>query len=96
MTHSTSSILTALGASLLVAAPAAPAAEISPSTIDNGGVTSAGGGYAVTGSIGQPDAGSMSGGSFALTGGLVRAGGATELRDRWRRFAGPSAGVRRR
>jgi hypothetical protein len=40
------------------------------STIDGGGGTSAGGGYSVTGTIGQPDAGRMSGGSFTLEGGF--------------------------
>ncbi len=62
--------LAVLGAGLLAAAAAAPAAEVSPSTIDNGGLTSAGGTYEVTGSIGQPDAGELSGGSFALSGGF--------------------------
>ena len=40
------------------------------STADGGGGTSAGGVYAVTVTIGQPDAGSMSGGSFSLQGGF--------------------------
>jgi len=39
-------------------------------TIDGGGGTSAGGAYSISGTIGQPDAGSMSGGSFALVGGF--------------------------
>jgi hypothetical protein len=39
------------------------------STIDGGGGTSAGGIYAISGSIGQPDAGQMSGGSDTLIGG---------------------------
>ena len=39
------------------------------STIDGGGGTSTGGVYAVTGTIGQPDAGTMSGGNFTLVGG---------------------------
>lgn len=39
-------------------------------TIDGGGGTSTGGLYAVTGTIGQPDAGAMSGGNFTLTGGF--------------------------
>lgn len=69
MTRFTCQTLAVLGAVLLAAA-AAPAAEVSPSTIDNGGETSSGGTYAVTGSIGQPDAGEMSGGSFALSGGF--------------------------
>ncbi len=50
------------------------------STIDCGGGASAGGTYSLTGTIGQPDAGTLSGGSFMLSGGfwpglMVRAGG---------------------
>jgi len=40
------------------------------STIDGGGGASNGGGFSIRGSIGQPDAGAMSGGTFALTGGF--------------------------
>ena len=39
-------------------------------TIDGGGGTSAGGSYSVSGTIGQPDAGPMSGGNYSLTGGF--------------------------
>lgn len=40
-------------------------------TIDGGGGASAGGGFSVNGTIGQPDAGaSLAGGGFALTGGF--------------------------
>lgn len=39
-------------------------------TIDGGGGTSTGGVYSVTGTIGQPDAGHMSGGNFTLDGGF--------------------------
>jgi hypothetical protein len=39
-------------------------------TIDGGGGTSTGGVYSVSGSIGQPDAGRMSGGPFTLEGGF--------------------------
>jgi hypothetical protein len=39
-------------------------------TIDGGGGTSTGGVYSVTGSVGQPDAGTMSGGNFTLEGGF--------------------------
>jgi len=39
-------------------------------TIDGGGGTSTGGVYTVSGTIGQPDAGSMSGGNYTLTGGF--------------------------
>ncbi|MFM2294264.1 MAG: hypothetical protein RLZZ350_677 [Verrucomicrobiota bacterium] len=40
------------------------------STVDGGGGTSAGGAFSVTGTIGQPDAGKLSGGSFTVDGGF--------------------------
>ncbi|MBP8258289.1 MAG: hypothetical protein KA118_01335 [Verrucomicrobia bacterium] len=40
------------------------------STVDGGGGTSAGGVYAVSGTLGQPDGGTMSGGTFMLRGGF--------------------------
>jgi hypothetical protein len=40
------------------------------STIDGGGGTSTGGVYCVSGTIGQPDAGTMSGGNYTLAGGF--------------------------
>ncbi len=40
------------------------------STLDGGGGTSTGGVYAVSGTIGQPDAGAMSGGNYTLQGGF--------------------------
>jgi hypothetical protein len=39
-------------------------------TVDGGGGTSTGGVYTVSGTIGQPDAGVMSGGNYSLTGGF--------------------------
>jgi hypothetical protein len=39
-------------------------------TIDGGGGTSTGGVYAVSGTIGQPDAGRMTGGPYAISGGF--------------------------
>src|SRR5213083_183176 len=39
-------------------------------TIDGGGGTSTGGVYQVSGTVGQPDAGAMSGGNYSLTGGF--------------------------
>ena len=39
-------------------------------SVDGGGGTSTGGVYAVSGTIGQPDAGTMSGGNYTLTGGF--------------------------
>lgn len=40
------------------------------STVDGGGGTSTGGVSSVSGTIGQPDAGTMSGGNYSLTGGF--------------------------
>jgi hypothetical protein len=39
-------------------------------TVDGGGGTSTGGGYTLSGTIGQPDAGVMGGGGYTLTGGF--------------------------
>lgn len=39
-------------------------------TIDGGGGSSTGGVYSVAGTIGQPDAGAMSGGNFSIQGGF--------------------------
>jgi hypothetical protein len=39
-------------------------------TIDGGGGTSTGGVYSVSGTIGQPDAGTMNGGNYTLVGGF--------------------------
>jgi hypothetical protein len=44
--------------------------DLSWGTIDNGGKYSAGGPFWLGGTIGQPDAGSLSGGDFELTGGF--------------------------
>ena len=40
-------------------------------TIDGGGGASAGGGFELAGTIGQPDAGTMTGGDFILSGGFM-------------------------
>jgi hypothetical protein len=46
-------------------------------TVDGGGATaSTGGGYELGGTAGQPDAGLLSGGSYALSGGFWYGGGA--------------------
>ncbi len=53
--------------------PSAPQSDYSIDwyTIDGGGATfSIGGSYSLGGSIGQPDAGSLSGGSYQLNGGF--------------------------
>lgn len=45
--------------------------EVTRWTVDSGGVVAAtGGGFELSGTIGQPDAGSASGGNFTLTGGF--------------------------
>lgn len=44
--------------------------DLSWHTIDGGGGVSTGGGFALAGTIGQPDAGIMSGGRFDLEGGF--------------------------
>jgi hypothetical protein len=44
--------------------------DLSWYTIDGGGAFSTGGSYSLSGSIGQPDAGSLSGGSYTLVGGF--------------------------
>ncbi len=52
-------------------AAGAPEFDLSWHTIDGGGVMrSTGGDFELSGTIGQPDAGAMSGGNFTLTGGF--------------------------
>ncbi len=83
-------LLLALGASLDLAvgstpvtsamAPSVSAYTVTWSTVDDGGGTSTGGTYTLSGTIGQPDAGALSGGASALGGGFwsdlwVRLGG---------------------
>ena len=53
-----------------VAASQAQSYSIGWFTVDGGGGTSTGGVYAVSGTIGQPDAGAMSGGNYSLIGGF--------------------------
>jgi hypothetical protein len=56
---------------LLVTVPArGQTYSIDWQTIDGGGGSSTGGIYSVSGTIGQPDAGKMSGGNFTLEGGF--------------------------
>lgn len=62
-------VLAVLG-SCLVAQNAQAQYSIDWYTIDGGGGTSTGGVYSVSGTIGQPDAGTMSGGNFTLQGGF--------------------------
>jgi len=51
--------------------------DLSWSTVDGGGGTSAGGTFRVAGTAGQPDAGSISGGTYRVGGGFW-GGGITE------------------
>jgi hypothetical protein len=58
---------------VLAMAPAVPADDFTMSwfTIDDGGgMWGAGGNYQLSGTIGQPDAGTMTGGAFELSGGF--------------------------
>ena len=54
--------------------------DLTWSTVDGGGATwSEGGGYALGGTVGQPDAGVLSGGGYTLAGGFWP-GGAAQYR----------------
>ena len=57
-------------ASVLANSALAQSYSIDWFTIDGGGGTSAGAGYSVSGTIGQPDAGASSGGNYSLIGGF--------------------------
>jgi hypothetical protein len=62
-----------LGIVIPVLAQSGGGFDLTWSTLDGGGASSAGGGYQVSGTVGQPDAsaaGAMSGGDYALTGGF--------------------------
>jgi hypothetical protein len=60
-----------LSFSLLIAARGfAGNLAVDQSSLDGGGGTCSGGRFSVTGSVGQPDAGMMRGGSFAVEAGL--------------------------
>lgn len=63
-------ILVVMGFLALVREAEAQNYSINWSTVDSGGGTSSGGQYTVRGTIGQPDAGVLSGGSYVLEGGL--------------------------
>jgi hypothetical protein len=85
-------LLRLVAAALLAAAVGAdPAHAYDPitwSTVDGGGVMqSAGGDFLLSGTVGQPDAGTLSGGGYLLRGGFWR-GGAAPVLD-----AAPGAGT---
>lgn len=64
-------ILTAISLACFTGAGDGPGSfDLSWHTIDCGGGVSSGGSFEVVGTIGQHDAGSMSGGDFSLTGGF--------------------------
>ena len=65
-------LATALAGTETQAAPGNPDASYAISwwTVDDGGGASQGDPYALSGTIGQPDAGSMAGGTFTLQGGF--------------------------
>jgi hypothetical protein len=66
----TASVLTISLWSFAVSNGSAQTYAIDWYTIDGGGGTSTGGVYSVSGTIGQPDAGHMSGGNFTIDGGF--------------------------
>ena len=68
----------ATSAILSIASAGPPEFDLSWHTLDGGGGLSTGGGFALLGTIGQPDAGSMAGGGFSLAGGFWAAS-TTEL-----------------
>ncbi|MFU8827005.1 MAG: hypothetical protein ACNA70_05870 [Brevefilum sp.] len=65
-----------LVAALPVLAQSGGIFDLTWSTVDGGGGASAGGNYALSGTIGQPDTGLSSGGGFVLAGGFWRGGDA--------------------
>jgi hypothetical protein len=74
-------LLLALVALLLLASVARAQSgggyDLTWSTVDGGGATwSEGGGYALGGTVGQPDAGVLSGGGYTLAGGFWPGGAA--------------------
>ncbi len=55
---------------LVLVAQAGSDYDLSWNTVDGGGGTSSGDPYTVSGTVGQADAGTMSGGNYALVGGF--------------------------
>ncbi len=68
-------IIALLAAAPNAAAQMGPNLDLSWNSYDGGGGTSTGGGFTLTGSIGQPDAGSMAGGTLQVLGGFWGSGG---------------------
>jgi hypothetical protein len=64
-------VLTSSTSAATAASDGEPTVEISRFTIDGGGgMLSVGGGFELSGTIGQPDVGVLGGGEFTLTGGF--------------------------
>ena len=64
-----------LAAASSAAAQMGPGLDLTWNTYDCGGGVSTGGGFTLTGTVGQPDAGAMSSGSVMVLGGFWGAGG---------------------
>jgi hypothetical protein len=64
------SILAIFAGLTLVAPVFGQGFDVSWWTIDGGGASSTGGAYIISGTAGQPDAGTLSGGGFTLSGGF--------------------------
>jgi hypothetical protein len=74
--HSVGAVVVLLGSSAASAQIGGPY-NLTWNTIDGGGGTSSGGSYSLSGTIGQPDAGLHSGGTFQCQGGFWNGGGAS-------------------
>jgi hypothetical protein len=64
-------ILILFGITTWVATAAPNALSLTAWTVDSGGGESSGGQFGLYSAIGQPEAGSMSGGPYTLTGGIL-------------------------
>jgi hypothetical protein len=72
-------LLLTFGAALFLGLNCLAQYSINWHTVDGGGGTSTGGVYSVSGTIGQPDAGTMSGGPYTLQGGFWAAAVAVQM-----------------
>lgn len=70
MRNSFKSVLLLAGLLATAALSSAQPYDISWYTIDGGGGSSSGGNFSISGTIGQPDAGHMTGGNYTLDGGF--------------------------
>lgn len=67
-------LIVLFAAGLLGVVLAATGYDLSWWSADGGGGHSAGGGFTLEGSAGQPDAGTLAGGAFVLRGGILEGG----------------------